>query len=153
MKVLNGLFAATVAMVMMVACDNTDEPNVPINPVETVSYEGLLSVDQNNGTFYEQDSVLVSFKDSTLATIVMYNVKFSKYMPITLNDMTIDSISVVKHANKLVLAGEKLVPTTAGRPYEQYTITNLSGTVNSDSLITSMVCGQFPLTFRGALKK
>ncbi len=149
MKILNVLCAATAAVVMMVSCDN-EEPKVPpINPIEEVFYEGLLSVRQSSGTFYEQDSVLVTFKDSTLATIVMHKVKFSQYMPVILNDMTIDSISVEKAANDIVLAGENLIPTTAGNPYAMYIITDLQGKVTSDSLITTMKCGTYPLSFRG----
>ncbi|GHT54432.1 hypothetical protein AGMMS49982_19120 [Bacteroidia bacterium] len=145
MKIVNVLCAATAAVVMMVSCDNEEPKKLPPLPIESGAYIGRVQVD---APFYEQDNVLVTFKDSTVATIIIHNVKFASNMPY-LNDMTIDSISVTKTTNDIVLAGENLIPTTAGNPYAMYIITDLQGKVTSDSLITTMTCGSFPLSFRG----
>jgi hypothetical protein len=152
MKNLKMLFLATMAL-CFVACDK-DDPD----PVEIPdgAYIGTLSVDQNDGTFYTQENVVVDFEilpDNT-ATVVMKQVKFSSRMPIVLN-MQIAGILAEKpladisSIQSLGLSGNNIVPTSDGTPYDRYTITHLTGNVTLGSFQISMKCGDYPLTFSG----
>jgi len=134
-------------------CDSTDPTSdCYVNPkIEDGTYVGHLSVDQNDGTFFELDSVSVSTKinDDNTMDFTLLKVKFSPMMPVTL-DMTVAGVTTAQGENCLILSGDDIVPTAmAGTPFPTYTITNLAGTLYSDKFEVSMKCGNYPLTYSG----
>lgn len=149
------------------SCTEPDDDNgVPNNPdvsnQDTTSisepdvsnqhtYVGILTVDQLNGSFFTMDSVSISMtaNDTTnTMNMVMYQVKFSSRMPIKL-DMTVRDLAYVSNQHGYVLSGDSIVPFAFGGPFADYTITQLNGSIADDSLIVSMNCGRYPLTFKG----
>ncbi len=89
-------------------------------------------------------------------TITMYDVRFSSKMPYALSAIRIPDISNVnstlgqRHAS---IVPEYYMPAAGWLPYEERTITDLSGQIKGDSLILNMKCGGLPLEFRGKRKK
>ncbi|GHT09812.1 hypothetical protein AGMMS4956_00140 [Bacteroidia bacterium] len=132
----------------MTACELTDENKITM---AEGGYIGWMSVDQNDSTFYTQDSVVVLCnKANNFAKITMQKVKFAEAMPAL--DITIDSIGAADIPYSIILVGNNIVPKAMGGPFPQYTITDLVGIVTADSLSFSMKCGSFPLTYQGKVK-
>ncbi|MDR3094835.1 MAG: hypothetical protein LBU62_09390 [Bacteroidales bacterium] len=150
MKAIISFF--TLATIMM-ACTNIDD--IPTVSITQGGYIGLLSVDQTDGTFYVQDSVEVRFAHpaDSFATITMLRVKFAPRMPMML-DMLIDSVTAVAVplTHSVALLGNNIVPDAMGGAFPQYIITELLGTVTTDSIKFEMKCGDYPLTYTGKAK-
>jgi hypothetical protein len=148
MKTVKIFFMAFMA-VLLVACDE-DGKVVVTEEVPSGDYVGQLSVDQNDGTFYDKDNVSVAFTvldNEKEVQLLMKQVKFAQGMPEM--DVTIDSIPAAPALNLWALAGNNIVPKAMGGPVPKYTITDLIGTVTNDSLSVRMKCGAYPLTFKG----
>jgi hypothetical protein len=150
---LFSLIAVTLVFSFTSCTEPDDDNGGPNNPdvSNQDTYVGTLTVDQLNGTFYVMDSVSISMtaNDTTnTMNMVMYQVKFSSRMPLKL-DMTVWDIAYVSNQHGYVLSGDSIVPFAMGGPFPDYTITQLNGTIENDSLTLSMNCGRYPLTFKG----
>lgn len=151
MKHLKFMTALLAAGMIFVAC-NKDEDETPEQqqvPAKE-SYVGILSVDQNNGTFYVQEDVIVDCTPSEdHSFVVTFNqVSFSERMPVKL-DMDIPNVEYSEADGKITLSGNSIVPLAMGGEFAKYTITNLTGTISGGTLSLSMNCGDYPLTFTG----
>jgi hypothetical protein len=139
----------------VISCTEPDDDNGGTNnPDETspVFYVGQLTVAPESATPFVMDSVSISMaaNDTTgTMTMVMYKVRFSPRMPLTL-DMTVDGIAFELNQGVHVLNADSIVPQAMGGPFPTYIITNLNGEMSDDSLTVSMTCGSYPLTFKGA---
>ena len=132
-----------------VACENGENNALPPKPVDGEYYTGTMTVDQNDGTFYTQDDVKVDYEilDGKL-NFVMYKVKFANGMPIKL-DMVVEGVDCIGAVGHYVLAGNDIVPYAMGGPFEQFTITNLTGLITNDKMTLNFMCGEYPVTYTG----
>ncbi|GHV64932.1 hypothetical protein FACS1894199_04360 [Bacteroidia bacterium] len=170
MKVVRILRGTAIELVLMVlialvavvisSCDEDETKPQTGDPIETGTYLGRLTVEQNGNTSYEQDSVSLKVSDLggigvCLVDITMYGVKFSPKMPVTL-DMNISPILAEQDSVTLgwYLTGDSIVPTAGPSMTEhpEYIITNLQGTMVKDSLTILMSCSALPISFKGKLK-
>jgi hypothetical protein len=142
------LLLIALAGLMVVACENGKNNDLPKNP-DSTCFKGKMTVDQNDGTFYVQTDVEVDYeiKDGKL-NFVMYKVKFASGMPVKL-DMVVEGASYEETANGCTISGDKIVPYAMGGPFEQFTITNLVGSVNDNKMTLSFVCGGYPVEYEG----
>ena len=84
-------------------------------------------------------------------SIVMYNIKFSNYMPVTLQAICISDVANTNGV--LSLRHDSIIPAMkmSGMwiPYDDKIITDFYGKLTSDSLILEMKCGGLPLYYKG----
>ena len=132
-----------------VACENGENNDLPNNPDKEKCYTGTIAVDQNDGTFYTQEDVLVDYeiKDGKL-NFVMYKVKFADGMPLKL-DMVVEGVDYTESDGVYTLSGDNLIPYAMGGPFEQFTITSLEGEVSANAMSLSFICGEYPVTYEG----
>ena len=118
--------------------------------VEIGTHIGILTVDQNDGTFYTQENVSIVFEsEESVAKIKMLGVTFSSRMPLKL-DMTIPNImSSPTLSQTFSLSGDNIIPLAMGGEYPIYTITSLTGEVTQQTIFFEMMCGTYPLAFSG----
>ena len=135
-----------------VGCDTGDN-NLPTKPVEEECYIGTLSVDQNDGTFYYQDEVKTTYEIvGDRLNFVMYKVKFATGMPLKLN-MFVDGVDYTEEEGTYTLSGNGLVPHALGGPFEEFTITNLSGRLTEENFTLEFICGDYPVTYTGKMRE
>ena len=145
------LIALIMCAMMIVACENGDNNNLPNKPVEKRCYMGTMTVDENDGTMYTQDDVEVDYElqDDGKLNFVMYNVKFAMGMPLKL-DMVVEGVSYYsKDGDVYTLSGDGIVPYAMGGPFEKFTITKLTGTITDNTMSMSFMCGEYPVTYEG----
>jgi hypothetical protein len=149
MNKLRLLLSLALMGLMFVACENGHNNNLPNNPNNSKCFEGTMTVDQNDGTFYTQNDVQVDYEilDGKL-NFVMYKVKFASGMPVKL-DMVVEGVDCIGAAGHYVLAGDNIVPYAMGGPFEKFTITNLVGAITDDTMTLSFMCGEYPVTYSG----
>ena len=149
MNRLKLLFSLAIMSLAVVACENGDNNALPPKPVDGECYTGTMTVDQNDGTFYTQDNVEVDYEilDGKL-NFVMYKVKFANGMPIKL-DMVVEGVDCIGAAGHYVLIGDNIIPYAMGGPFEQFTITRLTGLITDDTMTMSFLCGEYPVTYSG----
>lgn len=155
MKHLKFLFLAVLA-IAFIACDKDKDPKKEDKTLDVTegTYVGVVSIDQNDGTFYTQDSIKVEVlkTDDNTITLTMRKVKFAERMPMTL-DMTIAGVITESTASEILMSGENIIPTAMGGKFPEYTITALDGKLTSESISFSMMCGVYPLTYSGVSQK
>ena len=151
MRLLKSLLTIVCIALFGFACENGDNNDLPNNPEASKCYKGTMTVDQNDGTHYTQQSVEVDYeiKEGKL-NFVMYKVKFANGMPIKL-DMVVEGVDYIEeYDGSYTLSGDGLVPYAMGGPFEKFTITELRGRVDSESLRLEVMCGEYPVTYSGA---
>ena len=142
------------AMAVVVACSkNDDEEREPV--VIPEGYVGKIVVGLSTAPSYTQEDVVVEVKEvtgTTTVNVVMKQVKFADAMPVKM-DITISGIATEEVTGGISLSGDEIIPTfgAANTPYPQGKITNLQGTLTSTTLTLTMICGEDPLTFSGAV--
>jgi hypothetical protein len=128
------------AMAAMFAACNT---NTPVNPDEQkreefakATFFEVIGTNKVPSESYTQDSVRAEafVKDGNIVSINLYGVGFSARMPLTI-DMTIDSISSTRTADRIILSAETVIPTMGGKPFNRYPVVNLNGYISADSLV------------------
>lgn len=149
MNRIKTLLLMALCAIVMVACENGNNNDLPKNPVDNKCYKGTMVVDQNDGTFYTQNDVEVDceLKDSKL-NFVMYKVKFANGMPIKL-DMVVEGVDYIEKDGTYELSGDGIVPYAMGGPFEKFTITNLTGMVTDTVFTLDFMCGEYPVTYEG----
>ena len=118
------------------------------------AYIGKLTVNQNDGSVFEQENVEINIDiaDDNTMKIIMNQVKFAEGMGIKL-DMTIEGIETLETDSGLSISGDNIIPTAMnGIEFPQYIITEMEGEVTTQNITFSMMCGEFPLTFSGSVK-
>lgn len=147
-------FLICAAMLSFVACDKSDNNDEKPAPA-AASALGKMSVTQTDGTVFTQDCVSVNIAyDADSATITMLKVKFAERMPLEL-DMTIGGVQYNEDGGIVKLSGNNIVPVAMGGPFPKYTITNFEGESNpaKGTFRFSMMCGENPTSYEGALVK
>ena len=143
---------AILPLLLFAACENGENNNLPSNPTEEC-YVGTMVVDQNDGSFYEQEGVKVNYelREDGKLNFVMYKVKFASGMPLKL-DMVVEGVDFTETDGVYTLSGDGIVPYAMGGPFEKFTITNLTGEINNNAMSLSFICGEYPVTYEGTKK-
>lgn len=143
-KKLFAVFSAVLLSLALVSCGSKDiEPEV-IYPDPVGEFSGSFSIVNSDGTTFSMDDVRAGYKIAEgTVDIVLYGVAFSPRMPMTL-DMAVEGISCTKAADGYSLSASSIVPLALGRPFEQYTITNLTGSLTDSGLSLKMSIGGLP---------
>lgn len=149
MRIVNYLLCAICAVTLLSACEFDEHTFKPEPPADSQSYVGLLTVDQNDGTFFEKENVDVEIElnDDGTMDIIMYKVKFASGMPIELN-MTIPGVSYTVEGSAYSLSGDGIVPLALGGKFEKFTITALQGHLSADAMELMFNCGEYPVVYR-----
>lgn len=153
MRISNLCLSVLFSTILLVSCDNGDNNSLPNKPSENKCYKGELTVDQNDGTFYNQSDVEVDFeiKDDKL-NFVMYKVKFASGMPIKL-DMVVEGVSFEEYAyGCYTISGDGIIPYAMGGPFERFIITELIGEITPSNITLEFMCGEYPVTYNGTKK-
>lgn len=156
MKLMKLMMCAAMLSLAAVACDKDDEPQQeqPTPPPAQNSYLGVVTVDQNDGTTYKRQNVEVKYDMTDVAgsklDIYMYKVKFAEAMPMEL-DMTIPAVDFTVTGERIDLSGDGIIPLAMGGKFPAYTITGLRGTIENNIMTLSMMCGEYPLSYKGVL--
>lgn len=142
-------FLLALLSLTFVACENGENNALPPKPEQGECYTGTMTVNQNDSTFYTQEDVEVDYEilDGKL-NFVMYKVKFANGMPIKL-DMVVEGVDCIGAVGHYVLTGDNIIPYAMGGPFEQFTITQLTGLITNDTMTLSFMCGEYPVTYSG----
>ncbi len=96
---------------------------------------------------YTRENVVVKLKTTSaqdVCAITMFNVKFARMMPVTL-DVTINPVT----KKNGLLTGDNIIPSGNGKRYEKYVVRQLKGNVGSDNLRFSCTMGDKKVTYSG----
>ena len=141
------------AAVAAIGC-NKNNPEETVGPKEG-SYVGTVTVNSTSGDVFDNENIEVSFtpsEDGKTATLVMYQIKFTPRMPMTL-DVTIPDVNITAEGQDIKLECAEVVPIAMGGPFPNYTVTNLTGKISGDELTFSLIFGATPTSFSGSIKK
>ena len=133
---------------------NKNNPEETVGPKEG-SYVGTVTVNSTSGDVFDNENIEVSFtpsEDGKTATLVMYQIKFTPRMPMTL-DVTIPEVSLSTEGQDIKLECAEVVPLAMGGPFPNYTVTDLTGKISGDELTFSLNFGATPTSFSGTIKK
>ena len=133
---------------------NKNTPEETAGPKEG-SYVGTVTVNSTSGDVFDNENIEVSFtpsEDGKTATLVMYQIKFTPRMPMTL-DVTIPEVSLSTEGQDIKLECAEVVPLAMGGPFPNYTVTDLTGKISGDNLTFSLNFGATPTSFSGSIKK
>ena len=143
---LNRMILALAALALL-ACNKEEKNELPV--AAAADYKGLVSVDGSNGKF-ELEDVEVNFtpsEDGKTATITMYKVSFAARMPRM--DVTIPDVKLTSTETGILLACDNVVPKALGGDFTNFTVYEMTGTVEEDEIAFSMKLGTIPATYRG----
>lgn len=154
MKAIKFLLSALCVVTLLASCEEQQETPSPTPEEPTTdasgTFSGTMHVDQTDGTCFTQEGLEVEFEvvDATTLNIKMNQAQFAAAMPLKL-DMTIEGVSYILSGEKYMLTGDNIVPIAMGGPFAQYTITALTGTIDTDSMTLAFMCGKFPVEYNG----
>lgn len=139
-------FFTVVISFALTAC-GSKEPEVTL-PDPTGELTGSFSIVNSDGTTFTMDAIRAGYEiTGSTVDITLYSVSFSPRMPMTL-DMTIPGISCTLSSGAYSLSGDNIVPTALGRPFENYMVTGLTGTLTDTGLALKMQIGGCPSEYR-----
>ena len=148
------LIALAICSFTFVACDDDDDDEKVTNKTYVSTF---------NGDVYVGEDLVASGIDVTLTSktknescdVMMYGVKFSPNMPMTM-DMGIESLSYVVSNGDTIATGSALHPTVGGNAYNSYTFNNIECIYNAETLTLSMEVesnhGPMTMSFSGNRK-
>lgn len=149
-KILFILAAAT----MLAAC-NKNEPELTPNQDKTAFNEATKFEASGTNNVPDGDGLNTPFKmedirsevvivDETTLDIYLYDVAFASRMAQknTIN-MEIPGVNYDRTEGLITLSGDNITPTMKGRPFPDYIVNNLSGTITADSLKFTNSYGTF----------
>lgn len=130
------------------------------NPEEVVepkegAYVGTVTVNSTSGEVFDNENIEVSFtpsEDGKTATLVMYQIKFTPRMPMTL-DITIPDVNITAEGQEIKLECAEVVPLAMGGPFPNYTVADLTGKISGGKLTFSLNFGATPTSFEGTLQE
>ena len=139
-------FFTVVISFALTAC-SSKEPE-EILPEPTGELTGSFSIVNSDGTTFTMDAIRAGYEiTGSSVDITLYSVSFSPRMPMTL-DMTIPGVICTKSSSAYSLSGDNIVPTALGRPFENYMVTGLTGTLTDNGLALKMQIGGCPSEYR-----
>lgn len=133
--------------------DGNDTPsNELVNSDDADKYLGSLVVTNADGSAFANDASECIAVEGASLTLVMLQAKFSERMPLTLDSVKISGIEYTKENDVLSFAAESIVPLWNNAPFATYTVKDLKGTIEADSLKFTATMGSYPISYKG-LKK
>lgn len=145
----NRIFAAFTALLIslsLVSCGAKEEEEILPDPSGELT--GLFSIVNSDGTTFSMDAVKAGYEvGEGIVDITLYGVSFSPRMPMTL-DMTIPSVKCAKAPGGYSLSADSIVPVALGRPFENYMVTKLSGSLTDKGLSMKMEIGGCPSEYK-----
>lgn len=109
------------------------------------SYVGTLNT---NGYERKDVTVRISAKNERQAVLSMYNAKFSRWMPLTVD---FDIYPVTLDENQR-LSANNVIPTYKGEKQEKRIVRQLSGAVTGNTLTFKCLMGDKNVSFSGKSK-
>ncbi len=113
---------------------------------QTTKYKGTMQYGS-----YTRENVIVEVQNNNPVTIIMYNVKFSRFMPLTV-DMTIKGLQKTSKS----YSGTNIVPLIKQTPHEKYIIKTIKAVADNGALQIEAVFGvdgSKKMIFSGKLMK
>lgn len=144
------LFLLLVAAAMCAACDDDKDYGTSNEDYSGTLTVASLSAPSEVNTFENKRFSLIRAEDGTL-TLWMHETRFVPQMPLL--TMEVPGIAYTRMPELLQLRGDRIVPRMGGTPYEQYVITDLTGTLTDaepdDRLYLEFECMGFRVTYAG----
>lgn len=145
---LFALLAAVLLPLAVVSC-GTDEPD-EILPDPTGELVGSFSIVNSDGSTFSMDAIKAGYEIAEgTVDITLYEISFSPRMPMTL-DMTIPGVKCSKVSGGYSLSADSITPTALGKPFPNYMVTGLSGSLTDTGLTLKMDIGGCPSTYSSA---
>ncbi|MBQ9184539.1 MAG: hypothetical protein IJ151_01540 [Bacteroidales bacterium] len=143
-------FALIAAALLLVSCGSSSKDDTE-GTLETGinNFKGTMVVTFQGEDVSTPDVVISIHKGTSTADILFNKVKFVPQMPVTL-DITVPGVTVKRSGSTDVLSGNNILPTVGAIPYEQYNVTDLSGSVKSGYLELQLNFGPYPTRFLGS---
>ena len=111
---------------------------------QSMRYGGDLDIDG-----YTRKNVIVEIQESDGdAVCFIYKVKFSRFMPVTV-DMELGGLHKSDAGAKKTLSGTKLIPKVKGKPYTKRIVKTFRATINGNQLDLDMSIGEKHCTYHG----
>lgn len=145
-KLFAALSAVLISMAMVSCGGKENEEEVYPDPVGELT--GSFSIVNSDGTTFSMDAIKAGYEiGEGTVDITLYGVSFSPRMPMTL-DMTVPGVGCAKVAGGYSLSAASVVPLALGRPFENYTITDLTGSLTDSGLSLKMKIGGLPSEYK-----
>ncbi|MBR1630659.1 MAG: hypothetical protein IJ680_02265 [Paludibacteraceae bacterium] len=121
----------------------------------TLPATGTVTVNYQDKDYDTPDSrVAFEFGDGQTFDLQMYQMKFVPQMPVKI-DITVPSVSFKEADGKYVFSATDIVPTSGGNAYDRYLVTDLTGSIDTQTgdVEFSLLFGPYPTRFKGTLTK
>ncbi len=139
--------AAVLLPLVVVSCGTKEEPEILPDPQG--EFTGSFSIVNSDGTTFSMETVRAGYEvGEGTVDITLYGVSFSPRMPMTL-DMTIPGVAIAKGPDGYSLSSASTTPTALGKPFPNYMVTDLSGSLTGSDLSLRMEIGGCPSTYIG----
>ena len=106
-------------------------------------YKGQMIVGEGK---YRMDEVRVSL--SSEGTLTLYDVKFSRFMPVRV-DVVIPDVRLTSASAGVELGGDGMIPTVNGKPHPSRIATQMKGLATKQTLRFNVLFGGKHLSFSG----
>lgn len=121
-----------------------------VNNSDSLFYKGTLKANASSGDCITPDTKIsincTSRTDSVSLSI--FKAKLANGMPAM--DITIPGISLSREGNTIIMATDSSVPLAmGGQQFPRYTVTQMSGNIESDTIWFSLLFGSTPTSFGG----
>ncbi len=146
------LFALAATLLLFVSCNGNSGPDNPAP--DDGAYVGTVSVGIGTDDAFTLEDTRVVFtvhEGEATADIEMMQVKFAITMPVKLN-VLIEGVTLTPATDgySVSCGADGIVPSAMnGQPFPNYTMTEIDGTVTTQTMSISMMCGPYPLSFTG----
>lgn len=144
------LFLILFAAAAFAACDDDKDYGTANEDYTGTLTVTLVSDPTKVNTFENKHFSLIRATDGTL-TLWMHETQFVPQMPVL--TMEVPGIAYSRTPDRLNLKADRIIPKMGGTPYDQYVITNLTGTLTDaepeDRLTLSFECMGFRVTYAG----
>lgn len=115
---------------------------------QTIQYTGTFDVDG-----YKRKNVVLAINaNKTEAKCTFYKVKFSRFMPVTI-DMTLEKLHCTNTSGKVSYSGKDIVPIVKNEPYENRKVKTFSAVADEKTISLIMWIGDKKVSYTGAKHK
>lgn len=148
------LIALAICSFTFVACDDDDDDNKVTNKTIVSTFNGDVYVGENLVSS-DIDVTFTSKTKNKTCDVMMYGVKFSPNMPMTM-DMGIEGLSYVVSNGDTIATATGIHPTVGGTAYDSYTLNNIECIYNAETVTMTMdvesAHGSMTMSFSGSRK-
>lgn len=163
------IFLLLALMAAAISCDKieTDNENVKdavqkndsINQndsvlvIDSLFFSGTLTADASSGKCTTPDTkISVNYTDkSDSVSITIFKAKLAERMPAM--DIIIPGITIMSDSGVSMITTDESIPLAMGnQPFPNYTVTEFTGSVTSDSISFSLKFGKTPTSYQGHIQ-